>query len=86
MPVAGILLLLLQAIPAGAQIIRKSKVTFFSSDSLSITADHYFSKKTNPCILLFHTENSSRGEFDSIAGRFARMQYNCLAVDLRSGE
>ncbi len=78
-------LLLVPAFHAGGQIIRKSKVTFLSSDSLTITADHYYSKKTYPYILLFHTENSSRGEYDSIAGRFARMHYNCLAVDLRSG-
>jgi len=71
---------------AGAQIIRKSKVTFLAADSLLITADHYYSRKDYPYILLFHTEKASRGEFDSIATRFARMKYNCLAVDMRSGE
>ena len=81
----AVLLLFTTAFHSGAQIIRKSKVTFLSSDSLTITADQYFSKNTNPWILLFHTENASRGEFDTIAVRFGRMQYNCLAVDLRSG-
>ncbi len=78
-------LFLLPVNPVHAQIIRKSKVTFPAADSLIVTADHYYSKKTDPYILLFPTENSSRGEFDSIAFRFARMRYNCLAVDLRSG-
>ncbi len=74
-------------LPAKAQlIIRKTLVTFAASDGLIITADHYYSKKTNPYILLFHTEYSSRGEYDSIAGRYAKMNYNCLAVDLRSGD
>ena len=72
--ISALLLLLLPVIHSNAQIIRKSKVTFLASDSLLITADHYYSKKTNPYILLFHTENASRGEFDSIADRFARMQ------------
>ena len=68
-----------------AQIVRKSKIEFYSTDSLLITADHYYSKKSNPYILLFHTEQSSRGEFDVIAERFIKMQYNCIAVDIRTG-
>ncbi|MCK4920875.1 MAG: hypothetical protein KAS71_07505 [Bacteroidales bacterium] len=67
------------------QIVRKSKIEFYSSDSLLLTADHYFSKKGNQYILFFHSENSSRGEFDNIANRFTKMRYNCLAVDLRTG-
>lgn len=70
---------------AFSQIVRKSKIEFYSSDSLLLTADHYFSKKGNPYILFFHSENSSRGEFDNIATRFTKMHYNCLAVDLRTG-
>lgn len=69
-----------------SQIIRKSKIQFTGVDNLIITADNYFSRKDNPYILLFHTERSSRGEFDSLAYRFAKMHYNCLAVDLRSGD
>ncbi len=68
-----------------AQVIRKTEVFFYSGDSLKITADHYFSRKDNPYILLFHTESSSRGEYDSIANRFVKMNYNCIAVDLRAG-
>ncbi len=68
-----------------AQIVRKSKIEFYSTDSLLITADHYYSRKENPYILLFHTEQSSRGEFGVIAERFIKMQYNCIAVDIRTG-
>lgn len=68
------------------QIIRKTTVDFYSSDSLLITADHYYSRPEDPYILLFHQENSSRGEYDSLAGRFIKMRYNCLSVDLRTGD
>lgn len=69
-----------------AQIIRKSQVDFYSSDSLLISADHYFSSNDNPYIILFHREGSSRGEFEAIADRFVKMGYNCLAVDMRNGD
>ena len=67
------------------RIIRKKTVQFKAEDGVTITANHYFSKKSSPYILLLHQEQSSRGEFDSIADRFVKMNYNCLAVDLRSG-
>ena len=67
------------------RIIRKKTVRFKAEDGLLITANHFFSKKSSPYILLLHQEQSSRGEFDSIAGRFVKMNYNCLAIDLRSG-
>jgi dienelactone hydrolase len=73
-------------IPANSQIIRKSTLCFYSGDSILITADHYRSKEKNPYIILIHQENSSRGVFDSIAERFVKMNYNCLAVDLRNGD
>lgn len=69
-----------------AQVIRKSQVNFNASDGLLINADLFQSKKSNPYIILFHQEESCRGEFDSIVSRFIKMNYNCLAVDLRSGD
>jgi len=68
------------------QLIRKSEVSFDASDGLTVTANLFHSKKSNPYIILFHQELSSKGEFDSIASRFIKMNYNCLAVDLRSGD
>jgi len=64
----------------------KHKVTFTSSDGLRITADLYIADKDFPYILLFHQEGSSRGEYTEIAEKLTKMNYNCLAVDLRSGE
>ena len=60
-------------------------VTFSSADGLEITADEYFVSDTLPYILLFHEQESSRGEFQTIAQRLTKMNYNCLAVDLRNG-
>jgi len=68
------------------QVIRKSQVSFLASDSLLVSADLYQSRKSNPFIVLFHEEQSCKGEFDSIVSRFIKMNYNCLAVDLRSGD
>lgn len=64
----------------------KEKVTFMAEDSLEITADRYLANQEYPYILLFHQAGSSRGEFKEIAEKFLKLRYNCLAVDLRSGD
>ena len=64
----------------------QQKVSFYSDDSLKITADLYLKDINLPFILLFHQGNSSRGEFAEIAVRLMKLNYNCLAVDLRSGD
>lgn len=56
-----------------------------SADSLKMTADEYVISADKPYILLFHEQESSRGEFFTIAQRLNKMDYNCLAVDLRNG-
>ena len=61
------------------------KVTFFASDSLKITADLYLKDYDYPFVLLFHQNGYSRGEYTEIAGKLLNLDYNCLAVDLRSG-
>lgn len=61
------------------------KVTFYTSDSLLVTADLYFTSKQKPFILLFHQAGYSRGEYLETARRLQNLDYNCLAVDLRSG-
>ncbi|MEN8157940.1 MAG: hypothetical protein ABFS10_13395 [Bacteroidota bacterium] len=65
--------------------IRKKTVTFTSPDGLQVTADEYIITKGNPYILLFHEQGSSRGEYLDIARRLCKMDYNCLAVDMRNG-
>lgn len=63
-------------------------INFKSADNLLITADAYFSHpiSTTPIIVLFHQAGSSRGEYNEIAPRLNQLGFNCIAVDLRSGE
>lgn len=70
---------------AEGQVIRKIPVQFKAPDGLTITADLYKSRKVYPYIILLHREGSSKAEFDSIVNRFAKLNYNCLVPDLRSG-
>jgi len=63
----------------------KSTITFFSGDSLLITADEYLTSDTLAYVILFHDQGSSRGEFSDIAHRFQKMNFNCLVVDIRNG-
>jgi dienelactone hydrolase len=66
-------------------VIRVKTITFTSADSLEITADEYIVNPDKPYILLFHEQGSSRGEYHTIARRLCKLDYNCLAVDLRNG-
>ena len=68
-----------------SNVIRKERVNFSSADSLQITADSYVIENENPYIILLHQQQSSRGEFTDIAPKLCKMDYNCLAVDLRNG-
>jgi len=63
-------------------------ISFKSTDGLLISADRYtpHSAATTPLIILFHQAGSSRGEYNEIAPRLNRLGFNCIAVDLRSGE
>jgi pimeloyl-ACP methyl ester carboxylesterase len=64
----------------------QEKVSFYSDDSLKITADLYLKDYNFPFILLFHQGGASRGEYSEIALRLLKLDYNCLAIDLRAGE
>lgn len=77
----GLALLLLSSF----DVIRLKTVTFPSVDSLLITADEYTISENHPYVVLFHEQGSSRAEFETIARRLCKMDYNCLAVDLRNG-
>jgi pimeloyl-ACP methyl ester carboxylesterase len=66
--------------------IAQEKIGFFASDNLKITADLYLKDKNLPFIILCHQANSSRGEYSEIANRLLKLNYNCLAVDLRAGD
>lgn len=60
-------------------------VAFKSNDGVTVTADLFVSHTSNPYIILLHQAGSSRGEFKEIAPKLINLNYNCLAVDLRSG-
>ncbi len=60
-------------------------ITFYSLDSLEITADHYHINNSSPVIILCHQAGWSRGEYIEIATRLNDLGYNALAIDQRSG-
>ena len=76
---------LLSIVFSSSNTIRVKTITFSSSDGLEITADEYIVAPGNPYILLFHEQGSSRGEYHTIARRLCKLDYNCLAIDLRNG-
>ncbi len=63
----------------------QEKVTFMSSDSLTITASLYEENEDYSYVLLFHQAGYSRGEYKESAKKIVKIGFNCLAVDLRSG-
>lgn len=66
--------------------VTKEKITFKAADGLEITADLYTVQEDYPYIILCHQEGSSRGEYNETAFKLTKLNYNCLAVDLRSGD
>jgi dienelactone hydrolase len=60
-------------------------VTFIAADGVTVTADHYVSSTQNPYIILLHQAGYSRGEYRETAPKLVNLGFNCLAVDLRSG-
>lgn len=61
-------------------------VAFQSSDSLTISADFYETETdSKKWMIMCHQAEYSRGEFKEIARRMIKLNYNCLAIDMRSG-
>ena len=64
-----------------------TQVQFMTNDKVPVTADLYTpNPATSPFIILFHQATYSRGEYLEIAPKLNAMGFNCMAVDLRSGE
>jgi len=63
----------------------QQKVSFYTEDSLKVTADLYLEDYSQPFVLLFHQAEGSRGEYSEVAPRLQKLQYNCLVVDMRVG-
>lgn len=66
--------------------LAQKTITFPSLDGLTITADLYENKNSDLFLVLFHQARFSRGEYKETAEKFVKLGYNCLAVDLRSGD
>lgn len=66
-------------------LFAQKPIRFPARDGVKITADQYIHHKDSSYIILCHQANSSRGEYNEIAGRMGKLGYNCLAIDLRSG-
>lgn len=80
-------LLVVQLISPDNSQAQPVKVQFRAWDKVLVTADLYAPKPaTAPVIILFHQATYSRGEYAEIAPKLNKMGFNCLAVDLRSGE
>src|SRR4051812_3688556 len=56
-----------------------------SRDSVIISADTYEVNPDYPYILMCHQDEYSRGEYMEIAPQVNTLGFNCLAIDLRSG-
>jgi len=85
----GFILLLLAATALAAEpVAGNNSLVFKSSDGLLISADRYapHTAENTPLIVLFHQAGASRGEYNEIAPRLNKLGFNCIAVDLRSGE
>ena len=83
----GLLFLAAVLLSQPARSSNYTTITFSSGDGIPITADLYMPHpREAPFILLFHQAGWSRGEYREIAPQLNRLGYNCLAVDLRSGE
>jgi dienelactone hydrolase len=84
---SGILFLIPFVILANTGVLTaQKKITFSSKDGLTITADLYSISDTLPYMILCHQAGYSRGEYKETARKFNKFNYNCIAIDARSGE
>ncbi|NSW44943.1 MAG: dienelactone hydrolase family protein [Bacteroidales bacterium] len=67
-------------------LFSQETITFWASDSLPVTASYYENDVNKPYMLLLHQAGYSKGEYKETAPRLMNLGYNCLAVDLRSGD
>lgn len=77
---------LLVTIGLAQTVHAREQVTLTASDGVKVYADFYPAESNSrPYILLFHQAGSNRAEYAPIAPRLAKMGFNCLAIDQRSG-
>ncbi|TND01817.1 MAG: hypothetical protein FD123_4193 [Bacteroidetes bacterium] len=66
--------------------ITVTAVRFPSLDSLTVTGWEFKGKTSDPWILLCHQARYSKGEYLETGPQLAKLGYNCLAIDQRSGK
>jgi dienelactone hydrolase len=83
----GVLIqLLIAAIGLGLPLRAQEQLTLTASDGVKVYAAFYPAESNSrPYILLFHQAGSNRAEYAPIAPRLAKLGFNCLAIDQRSG-
>lgn len=82
-----ILSLLFMAILFNISALSQETIKFLAPDKVPITADLYVPNPANSTfIILFHQAKYSRGEYIAIAPKLNELGFNCMAVDLRSGD
>ncbi len=69
-----------------AALFSQEEIAILSADSVIVTADWYFSKTDAPVLLLCHQAGYSKGEYLQTGQQLAKLGYNCLAINLRSGD
>jgi dienelactone hydrolase len=73
--------------PSPPQQPQFSKIEFFSSDLVQVSADLYSAGNKNaPTIVLVHQSGASRGEYRQIAPKLKDLGFNAIAIDTRWGE
>ncbi|MDO7841022.1 dienelactone hydrolase family protein [Sphingomonas immobilis] len=60
-------------------------VTLTAADGVKVFATDYRADRPRAVILLFHQAGSGKGEYADIGPRLAKMGYDALAIDQRSG-
>lgn len=81
------ILLLIAVLIGNASIAQTNTVVFRAYDKVLVTADLYTPNDAKATlIILFHQAMYSRGEYAEIAPKLNAKGFNCMAVDLRSGE
>jgi len=82
------LILVFISISTSAYCEDTNTISIESHDEIAIAADTYFIDENAkaPIIVLFHQAGWSRGEYKEIAPKLNALGFNCLAVDLRSGD
>ncbi len=66
-------------------VFSQKVVSFNAKDGVTIYAYDYHISDSLPYVILLHSETGSKLEYKDIAYKIAKLGYNCLALDMRTG-